>query len=69
VKIFVIPTDEELVMTEDAYALLQGTYDVHTNFCYSFQDSCYVNSEREEALLNDLDKNPELEMIIARPTH
>jgi acetate kinase len=69
VKIFVIPTDEELVMTEDAYALLQGTYDVHTNFCYSFQDPCYVNSEREEALLNDLDKNPELEMIIARPTH
>ncbi|MDD5076078.1 MAG: acetate kinase, partial [Sphaerochaetaceae bacterium] len=27
VKIFVIPTDEELVMTEDAYALVHGTYD------------------------------------------
>jgi hypothetical protein len=24
----VIPTDEELVMTEDAYALMNGTYDV-----------------------------------------
>ena len=36
VKIFVIPTDEELVMTEDAFALMNGTYDVHTNFKYSF---------------------------------
>ncbi len=38
VRIFVIPTDEELVMTEDTYALLEGTYDIHTNFTYSFQD-------------------------------
>jgi acetate kinase len=36
VKIFVIPTDEELVMTEDAFALMNGSYDVHTNFTYSF---------------------------------
>jgi acetate kinase len=36
VKILIIPTDEELVMTEDAYALMNGTYDVHTNFNYSF---------------------------------
>ena len=36
IKIFVIPTDEELVMTEDAYALMNGTYDVHTKFKYSF---------------------------------
>ena len=36
VKIFVIPTDEELVMTEDAFALMNGTYDIHTNFKYSF---------------------------------
>ena len=28
IRVFVIPTDEELVMTEDAYALMNGTYDV-----------------------------------------
>jgi acetate kinase len=67
VKIFVIPTDEELVMTEDAYALLQGTYDVHTNFAYSFQSPEYINKEREAALEEDLEKNPGLEGIIARP--
>ena len=37
VRIFVIPTDEELVMTEDTYALIKGTYDIHTKFTYSFQ--------------------------------
>ncbi len=32
VKIFVIPTDEELVMTEDTQALLVGSYQPHTRF-------------------------------------
>ena len=67
VKIFVIPTDEELVMTEDAYALMKGTYDVHTNFTYSFQDPKYVNKAREEALTGDLEKHPELKDIIVHP--
>lgn len=66
-KIFVIPTDEELVMTEDAYALMKGTYDVHTNFTYSFQDAKYVNKAREEGLVEDLKKTPELKDIIVRP--
>ncbi len=66
VKVFVIPTDEELVMTEDSHALLEGTYDVHTNFTYSFQSSDYVNQERQAALREDLKKNPGLESIIAR---
>ncbi|MBO5236793.1 MAG: acetate kinase [Spirochaetaceae bacterium] len=66
VKIFVIPTDEELVMTEDAYALMMGTYDVHTNFTYSFQSSDYVNKARAEGLKKDLAKNPDLEKIIAK---
>ncbi len=65
VKIFVIPTDEELVMTEDAYALLQGTYDVHTNFSYSFQNRNYTNRERAAALEKNLDAHPELESIVA----
>lgn len=66
VKIFVIPTDEELVMTEDAYALMKGTYDVHTNFKYSFQSKNYVNKAREESLKKELEKLPELKEILAR---
>ena len=66
-KIFVIPTDEELVMTEDAYALMKGTYDIHTKFTYSFQDPKYVNKAREELLPKDLEKCANLADIIARP--
>jgi acetate kinase len=36
VKVFVIPTDEELVFTEDVVAILEGTYTDHMNFQYSF---------------------------------
>ena len=36
VKVFVIPTDEELVFTEDVVAILDGTYTNHMNFTYSF---------------------------------
>ena len=65
-KIFVIPTDEELVMTEDAYALMKGTYDVHTNFTYSFQSPAYVNKAREEGLKGDLVKRPNIAKILAK---
>ncbi len=67
VRIFVIPTDEELVMTEDSYALTQGTYDIHTKFTYTFQSPDYVNKARAEGLKKDLEKNPKLASIIARP--
>jgi acetate kinase len=66
VKIFVIPTDEELVMTEDAYALMSGTYDVHTKYNYAFQDPAYVNKARAEGLAKDLEKKPYLKDIIAK---
>ena len=36
VKVFVIPTDEELVFTEDVVAILEGTYTDHMKFRYSF---------------------------------
>ncbi len=65
IKIFVIPTDEELVMTEDAFALMNGSYDVHTNFTYSFQSKDYVNKARAEGLKKDLAKNPGLKDILA----
>lgn len=67
VKIFVIPTDEELVMTEDTYALVTGTYDVHTRFTYSFQDPDYVNMERNGCIDRDLLKLQGLDRIILSP--
>ena len=36
VKVFVIPTDEELVFTEDVVAILEEAYTDHMNFRYSF---------------------------------
>jgi acetate kinase len=36
IRVFVIPTDEELVFTEDVAAILEGTYTDHMNFEYSF---------------------------------
>ena len=66
VKVFVIPTDEELVMTEDAYALTAGTYDLHTKYRYYFQDRGYVNKARAEGLARDLAKKPYLKELIAK---
>jgi acetate kinase len=66
IPVYIIPTDEELVMTEDSYALMAGTYDVHTQFTYSFQKKDYVNKGRVAGLKDDLAKNPELESIIAK---
>jgi acetate kinase len=67
IPVFIIPTDEELVMTEDAFALMKGTYDTHTNFTYSFQSKDYVNKGRAEGLQFDLVKNPDLEGIVVKP--
>jgi acetate kinase len=67
IPIMVIPTDEELVMTEDAVALLEGRYDVHTKFQYSFAKKDYVNKTRAAGLEKDLAKNPALAKIVARP--
>jgi acetate kinase len=65
VKVYVIPTDEELVMTEDAYALVNGSYDVHTNYHYVFESPDYVNKARADGLVKDLAKKPYLKDIIA----
>jgi len=67
IPIYIIPTDEELVMTEDAFALMKGDYDIHTKFTYSFQSKDYVNKERADGLKHDLAKSPELAEIIAKP--
>ena len=67
VKIFVIPTDEELVMTEDTYALINGTYDIHTNFTYSFQNPNYVNKARKAAFARDMVRLPYLRDLVVYP--
>ncbi len=66
VKVFVIPTDEELVMTEDTVALLEGRYDIHTKFTYSFQDPHYVNKLREENFQKQVKELPELLEVRAK---
>jgi acetate kinase len=42
VRVYVIPTDEELVFTEDVAAILAGTYTDHMNFEYSFAKPDFV---------------------------
>jgi len=42
VKVYVIPTDEELVFTEDVVAILNGSYTDHMQFEYSFARPDFV---------------------------
>jgi acetate kinase len=44
VKVYVIPTDEELVFTEDVVAILNGTYTDHMNFAYTFAQKDFARS-------------------------
>jgi acetate kinase len=67
-RVFVIPTDEEFVMVEDTVALLEGRYDIHTNFTYSFQNPDYENRLREEAFEREAREKPELRQIRALPS-
>ena len=46
---------------------MKGTYDVHTNFHYSFEDPNYVNKARERGLVKNLEKKPAIKNIIAVP--
>lgn len=59
VKIFVIPTDEELVLTEDVVALLEGRYENNGGFKYSFEDPAYENKMRSKAFARECLKYPE----------
>jgi len=64
IKVFVIPTDEERVFVEDVIGLLNGNYDLHTKFVYSFQKPDYRNEIREAAFKKELIKKPELKNIL-----
>gem|GEM_PF-4101513 len=67
VRVFVIPTDEELVFVEDVVAILEGRYDVHTKFRYSFEDPNFVNPLRAEEFKKELEEKPQLREIVAIP--
>ena len=68
VRLFVIPTDEERVMIEDTVALLEGRYDIHTRFTYTFQSKDYHNAMRDSAFDKECEKKPGLAGIVARPS-
>ena len=58
VKVFVIPTDEEIVGVQDIVAIKAGTYDVYSKFHYIFQDKEYRNTLRDEAFKEEIKKKP-----------
>ena len=58
VKIFVVPTDEEIVGVQDIVAIKAGTYDVYSKFHYIFQDKEYRNTLRDEAFKEEIKKKP-----------
>jgi len=65
VRVFVIPTDEERVFLEDVVALVEGRYDLHTNFTYRFQDPDYINSLRSIEFAKECQENPRLLDVMA----
>ncbi len=65
VRIFVIPTDEERVFAEDVVALVEGKYDIHTNFTYRFQSPDYTNTLRNLEFAKECQENPRLFDIMA----
>lgn len=67
VKVYVIPTDEEIVFIEDVVALLNGSYKDPAEYVYPFQLKEYVNEQRAEGLKKDLEGKPELAGILAQP--
>lgn len=67
VKIYVIPTDEEIVFIEDVVALTNGTYKDPAEFVYPFEKADYVNHQRARAFAAECEKTPELAKIQAKP--
>ena len=60
VRVFAIPTDEELVLVEDVVALCEGRYDDYTRFEYSFQNTAYRNRIRDEEFKKELKTRPKM---------
>ncbi|MFH1724718.1 MAG: hypothetical protein ABII00_08860 [Elusimicrobiota bacterium] len=69
VRVFVIPTDEEHVMIEDVAALIEGAYDVHTDFTYRFQSKDYRNSHRDAEFERECTTDESLRWVSASPPY
>jgi len=69
VKVFVIPTDEERVFVEDVVGLMNGSYDIHTRFDYTFQHPDYRNKLRDDAFAKQCVKKPALQKVAVSPLH
>ncbi|HBA59952.1 MAG TPA: propionate kinase [Elusimicrobia bacterium] len=67
VKVFVIPTDEEMVFVEDVAGLMNGSYDIHTRFDYTFQHPAYRNKLRDDAFAKQCAKKPALLKVAVPP--
>jgi len=67
VKVFVIPTDEERVFVEDVAGLLNGSYDIHTRYDYTFQHAGYRNALRDDAFAKQCVKKPALLKVEVNP--
>ena len=66
IKIFVIPTNEELVMTEDVHALCEGTYS-DSGMHYTFEEPDFIDSARFSAMQQDFKEHPEWKKVLAIP--
>ena len=67
VKVYVIPTDEEMVLTEDVMAIVDGRYDAHTRMDYSFGAADYRNRIRDAQFAAELAGKPEMAAALAQP--
>jgi acetate kinase len=56
-----------MVFVEDAVGLMNGTYDIHTRFDYTFQHPDYRNKLRDDAFAKQLVKKPELAKVAVNP--
>ena len=66
VKVYVIPTDEERVFVEDVVGLMNGSYDIHTRFDYTFQHPGYRNHLRDDAFAKQCVKKPALAKVAVK---
>lgn len=67
VRVLVVPTDEERVFVEDVAGLMNGKYDVHTRFAYTFQHPEYRNKLRDDAFARQCAAKPALLKVDANP--
>lgn len=67
IKVFVIPTDEEIVYVEDTVALVERGHNTQTMFNYTFGHSEYRNKMRDEEFAKELKEKPAVAGALAQP--